>query len=518
MTNIKILWADDEIEHLKAQIHFLEGKGYSIDPVTNGYDAIEKVKENKYDLVFLDEHMPGISGLETLPQIKELRNELPVVMITKNEEEDIFDEAIGSQIADYLIKPVKPNQILLSIKKIIDNKRLVTEKTNSAYQQQFQKIFMAINEKMNYKEWADLYKKMIYWELELDKAQTSEMADIMTMQKSEANKEFFKFISKNYQHWLHNANEDDTPTLSHTLFKNKVIPAIDGDVPTFFILIDNLRFDQWKMIEPIFSNHFNKVKEEHFYSILPTTTQYSRNAIFSGLMPSEIERKYKDKWVHDEENEGKNLYEYDFVQDQLKRYGVHLKHSYTKVTNSKKGKDLVDNILNLMNNDFNVIVYNFVDMLSHARTEMEVLKELAGNEAAYRSLTLSWIDHSPLLQALQKLEGKKARFIITTDHGTIRVQSPSKVIGDKNTTTNLRYKTGRNLNYNDKEVFAIKNPDDVFLPKSNISSSFIFAKEDYFFAYPNNYNYYVNYYKNTFQHGGVSLEEIIVPFIVYESK
>ncbi|MEZ5002703.1 MAG: PglZ domain-containing protein [Chitinophagales bacterium] len=516
--NIKILWADDEIEHLKAQIHFLEGKGYQIDAVTNGYDAIDKVKDNHYDLVFLDEHMPGISGLETLPQIKELKNDLPVVMITKNEEEDIFDEAIGSQIADYLIKPVKSSQILLTIKKIIDNRRLVTEKTNSAYQQQFQKIFMAINNQMDQQEWAELYRKMIYWELELEKARTQEMAEIMTMQKAEANKEFFKFVSKNYQHWLHHPNDSETPVLSHTLFKKKVIPVIDDTTPTFFILIDNLRYDQWKVIEPIFSNHFKKVKEEHFYSILPTTTQYSRNAIFSGLMPSEIERKYRDKWIHDEESEGKNLYEEEFVQDQLARSGIHLKQSYTKITNSKKGKELVDNILNLVHNPFNVIVYNFVDMLSHARTEMEVLKELAGNESAYRSLTLSWIDHSPLLQALQKLEGRNARIIITTDHGTIRVQTPSKVIGDKNTTTNLRYKTGKNLNYSDKDVYAITNPDEVFLPKSNLSSSYIFAKEDVFFAYPNNYNYYVNYYKNTFQHGGVSLEEVIVPFVIYESK
>lgn len=518
MNDIKILWADDEIEHLKAQILFLEKKGYSIDAVSNGYDAIENVKEQHYDLVFLDEHMPGITGLETLPQIKELKPELPVVMITKNEEEDIFDEAIGSQIADYLIKPVKPNQILLSIKKIIDNKRLVSRKTNSAYQQEFQKIFMAINNRMDHQEWAELYKKMMYWELELDKAKTQEMAEIMTMQKSEANKEFFKFIKRNYQDWLHNPDNEDTPTQSHTLFRDKVFPIINDDVPTFFVLIDNLRYDQFKVIEPFFSELFTKVSEDHFYSILPTTTQYSRNAIFSGLMPSEIQRRYRDKWVNDDEKEGKNLYEELFVNDQLKRHNVDVKTSYTKVTNSKKGKELVDNILNLMNNKFNTIVYNFVDMLSHARTEMEVLKELAGNESAYRSLTTSWIDHSPLLQALQKLEGRKARFIITTDHGTIRVQSPSKVIGDKNTTTNLRYKTGRNLNYNDKEVLAYKNPEDVFLPKSNLSSSFIFAREDYFFAYPNNYNYYVNYYKNTFQHGGVSLEEVIVPFVVYESK
>ena len=514
MSDIKILWADDEIEHLKPQIQFLEGKGYAIDQVTNGYDAIEKVKENTYDLVFLDEHMPGISGLETLPQIKALKNEVPVVMITKNEEENIMDEAIGSQISDYLIKPVRPNQILLSIKKILDNKRLVSEKTTSAYQQEFQKIFMEINNDMDHNQWAELYKKIIYWELELDKAKTEEMQEVMNMQKSEANKEFFKFVSRNYRQWLQDGA--DCPILSHTLFQKKVIPAIKEDIPTFFILIDNLRYDQWKTIEPIFSTHFRKMNEEHFYSILPTTTQYSRNAIFSGLMPSEIARNYPNKWVHDEEREGKNLYESLFLTEQLKRYHMDIKHSYTKITNNKNGKLLVDNILNLMHNSLNVVVYNFVDMLSHARTEMEVLKELAGNESAYRSLTLSWIDHSPLMQALQKLKGRRANIIITTDHGTIRVSNPSKVIGDKNTTTNLRYKTGKNLNYTEKEVLAFRNPDEIFLPKSHVSSSFIFAKEDYFFAYPNNYNHYVNYYRNTFQHGGVSLEEVIVPYVEYE--
>lgn len=517
MTPIKILWADDEIEHLGAQIHFLETKGYAIDQVTNGYDAIERVRDNDYDLVFLDEHMPGISGLETLPQIKEIQQDLPVIMITKNEEENIMDEAIGSQIADYLIKPVKPNQILLSIKKIIDNKRLVKEKTTSAYQQEFQKIFNAINLDMDHREWAELYRKLIFWELELDKAQNREMREIMTMQKSEANKEFFKFVSKNYLGWLRDAGRGDSPTLSHTLIRDKVLPLLNDGLPVFFVLIDNLRYDQWKAIEPIFSEHFKKEGESHFYSILPTTTQYSRNAIFSGLMPSEIEKKYRDKWTYDDEKEGKNLHEEEFLADQLRRFGVDVRLSYTKVTNNRNGKELADNVLNLLNNPFNAIVYNFVDMMSHARTEMEVLKELAGNEAAYRSLTVSWIDHSPLLQALEKLKGRPARIVVTTDHGTIRVKDPSKVVGDRNTTTNLRYKSGKNLDYNPKEVFEVRNPDEAFLPKSNVSSVYIFAKEDYFFAYPNNYNHYVNYYRNTFQHGGVSLEEMIVPFATFRT-
>lgn len=515
--NIKILWADDEIDMLKPQIIFLEQKGYTIDAVTNGYDAVDLCKSNHYDIVFLDEHMPGITGIETIPLIKEINKDTPVVMITKNEEENIMDDAIGSQISDYLIKPVRPNQVLLSIKKIIDNKRLVKAKTTSAYQQEFQKIFMQINNDMNPSEWADLYKKLIFWELELDKAQTEEMKEVLSMQKAEANKEFFKYVSKNYISWLQQKT-DNYPTLSHTLFKNKVIPHLSESIPTFFILIDNLRLDQYKIIEKLISESYKKTNEDYFYSILPTTTQYSRNAIFAGLMPSEIEKKYSNKWVSDEEEQGKNLFEAEFLDNQLKRFGLNIKHSYTKVLNHEAGKALEDNILNLMHNQLNVIVYNFVDMLSHARTEMEVLKELANDEQSYRSLTLSWFDHSPLHNALQKLKNKNVRIIITTDHGTMRVKNPAKVIGDKNTTTNLRYKTGKNLNYNPKEVFEVRKPEEAFLPKANISSSYIFAKEQYYFVYPNNYNHFVNFFNNTFQHGGVSLEEMICPIAYYESK
>lgn len=517
MSDIKILWADDEIDLLKPQIMFLEQKGYQVDPVTNGIDAVDKFSNQHYDIVFLDESMPGITGLETLSRIKAIHQEIPVVLITKNEEENLMEEAIGSQISDYLIKPVKPQQILLSLKKIIDNKRLVSEKTGNTYRQEFQKIMMQINNQMTHEEWADLYRQLIYWELQLDQTDNQEMHEILNMQKSEANKEFFKFVNKNYLSWV-NPQSKNAPTLSNTLFKNKVRAYLEDDVPTFFLLIDNLRYDQFKAIEPIFNEIFKKTKEEHFYSILPATTQYSRNAIFAGLTPLEIYQKYPNKWYFDDEEEGKNLHEEFFLEEQLKKYRFEGKVSYTKITTNKIGKELEDNILNLMNNKLNVIVYNFVDMLSHARTEMEVLKELASDEAAYRSLTVSWFDHSPLYNALQRLKDKKVRIIVTADHGTIRVGTPAKVIGDKNTTTNLRYKTGRSLNYNPKEVLEIKKPAEAMLPQSNISSTYIFAKEDYYLCYPNNYNHFANYYKNTFQHGGVSLEEMIVPFAVFESK
>ena len=518
MSAARILWVDDEIESLHSLQIFLKQKGYELTTFTNGYDAVEYVKENIVDVVLLDESMPGLSGLETLAKIKEVNRSIPVVLITKNETETLMDEAIGSQISDYLLKPVNPNQILLSIKKILDNKRLVAEKTTTSYQQQFSQLFMALNNNPTHSEWMDIYKKLVYWELEMEKSNSPEMQEILSSQKSEANAEFFKFVSKNYTKWV-NPKATDAPVMSHNLMQLKVLPHIEKGVSTFFLLIDNLRYDQWKAIEPVFAEHFRITEEETFYSILPTATQYARNAIFTGMLPIDIEKKFPGKWKNDEEEGGKNLYEEDFLRDQLKRLRREdTKISYHKITNYNDGQSLVNNIHNLLTNDLNVIVYNFVDMLSHARTEMEVLKELAGDEASYRSVTRSWFEHSALNQALKKISDKKIRLVLATDHGTMRVKTPCKVIGDRQTTANLRYKHGRNLDYDLKDVLAFKDPKEAGLPSPSINSSFIFAKEDRFLCYPNNYNHFVNYYKNTFQHGGVSLEEIIVPVIKMEPR
>jgi CheY-like chemotaxis protein len=518
MSQPKILWVDDEIDSLNSQIMFLENKGYEITTKTNGFDAVEYVKENIVDVVLMDESMPGITGLQTLQQIKEINSTIPVVLITKNEAENIMDEAIGSQISDYLIKPVNPNQVWLSLKKLIDNKRLVAEKTTSAYQQEFRSLFMALNDNPNYNEWMDLYKKLVFWELEMKKSDSPEMQEVFNTQKQEANIEFFKFISKNYASWV-GPKTVDAPIMSHTLLKFKVLPHLEKGVPLFFVLIDNLRFDQWKTIQPIFAESFRIHEEETFYAILPTATQYARNAIFAGMLPIDIEKNFPEQWKNDDEEGGKNLYEEDFLRAQLKKMGKgDLKVSYTKITNNHDGQKLVDNMHNMLQNDLNVIVYNFVDMLSHARTEMEVLKELAGDEISYRSITQSWFEHSPLHQALKKIADKKLNMIVATDHGSTRVKTPAKVIGDKQTTANLRYKHGRNLNYEAKDVLAFRDPREAGLPVPNVNSTFVFAKGDIFLCYPNNYNHFVNYYKNTFQHGGVSLEEMIVPVIRMTNK
>lgn len=517
MDRINVLWVDDEIDMLKPHIIFLNQKGYDVHTANNGGDALDILKTRSFDVVFLDENMPGLSGIETLAILKENYPSLPVIMITKSEEERIMEDAIGSNISDYLIKPVNPNQILLALKKSLENKKIISEKTTFAYQQEFRNIGMEISNNLTHSEWVDVYRKLVSWELKLESSKDESIFEILQMQKSEANQVFSKFIEKNYQRWLSDSSSD-RPVLSHTLMREKVFPVLDKKQPVFIILIDNLRYDQWKILQPVIEEFFRVEKDEMYYSILPTTTQYARNAFFSGLMPSEIEKKYPRYWLNEGDEGTKNQFESELLGELLKRFGRDIRYQYIKVLNLAAGRKLVESMPNLMVNQLNVIVYNFVDMISHARTEMEIIRELAGDEAAYRSITHSWFMHSPLLDIIKYLSEQQVNLIITTDHGSVRVQNPVKIVGDKTTTTNLRYKSGKSLNYNAKEVYESKNPGDIFLPKTNISSAYVFCKRNDFFAYPNNYNYYVNYYRDTFQHGGVSLEEMAVPFISLKNK
>ena len=515
MSNGLLLWVDDEIELLNAHIIFLEKKGYEVVTVSNAPDAIDQCRQQTFDLVLLDEQMPGLSGLETLQQIKEIQPATPVVMVTKSEEENIMDQAIGSKIADYLIKPVNPNQILLTLKKNIHRREIVTEVTQTSYQQQYQQLAMEISDCRTFDDWKDVYKKLVRWELELSSAD-SNMTEMLNMQKEEANNGFGKFIAKNYLGWIKNNNEG-RPLISPEIFKRKIFPEIDKGNKVFLIVVDNFRYDQWRVLSQEIGDMFD-IDEDLYLSILPTATQYARNAIFSGLMPLQISKMYPDLWVDEDEEEGKNLNEGPLIGTQIDRFRRHDKYSYHKINDSSAGEKLLKEFNNLHQNDLNVVVINFIDMLSHARTEMKMVRELANNESAYRSITLSWFRHSVLSDLFRLLAQSDYEVIITTDHGSIRATQPLKIIGDRNTNTNLRYKLGKNLSYNAKDVFAIHNPAEAQLPSPNISTSYVFAMGDSFFAYPNNYNYYVSYYKDTFQHGGISMEEMIIPLITMKGR
>ena len=509
MANQKILWVDDEIQLLKPHIIFLEQKNYDVTQAQSGIEALDEIKKQDFDIVFLDEQMPGLDGLETLARIKAVRPNVPVVMITKSEEENIMEEAIGRQITDYIIKPVNPNQILLSLKKILNKKELVSEKTNLSYQQEFQRISMDISMISTPEEWIELYKKLIRWELKLDQLQDSQMQDILQGQLQEANRSFFRFVKNNYEDWVNDS--EDAPLLSHRLLKEKVFPNIEGN--TLLLVVDNLRYDQWLTIAPLINDYYRVTDESLYYAILPTATQYARNSIFGGLMPSDLKKQYPQWWKDDTDEGGKNLHEPDFLQSQIRRLRLPIKANYIKILNYQFGQKVISQFSRFKNYDLNVVVYNFVDMLSHAKTEMDLIKELASNDKSYRSLTKSWFENSPLFEIIKLAAENKMKLMITTDHGTINVKHPTKVVSNKEASLNLRYKTGRSLTYDKKDVYAVENPEDIKLPSIAINSKFIFAKENYFFVYQTNYNQFVEHFENTYQHGGISLPEMIIPFI-----
>ena len=509
----QLLWVDDEMELLKAHIIFLQKKGYEVTTASNGTDAIDLCQDHSFDLVLLDEQMPGLSGLETLQSIKEIAPATPVVMVTKSEEENIMEQAIGQKIADYLIKPVNPNQILLTLKKNIHRREIETEVTQSHYQQSFQQIAMQIMECQTWQDWVEVYKRLVHWELQLSSTD-SQMTDMLAMQKEEANLGFAKFVKKNYLNWM---TTNDRPLLSPRVFPERIFPLLDKGEKVFLVVFDNFRYDQWRTLAQEIGDLF-EIDEDLYCSILPTATQYARNAIFSGLMPKQVQQMFPDLWVDEDEEEGKNLNEGPLIGTQIERYRRHDTYSYHKVNTSADADRFMQQLNTLGKNDLNVVVFNFIDMLSHARTESRMVRELANNESAYRSITLSWLRHSVIADFFRWLAQTDYRVVITTDHGSIRCTKPVKIIGDRNTNTNLRYKLGKNLAYDAKDLFVIKNPAEAQLPQPNLSTSYVFATGDAFFAYPNNYNYYVSYYKDTFQHGGISMEEMIIPLVTMTGK
>jgi len=513
---IKILWIDDEIELLKPHAMFLEKKGYETQMINNAIDALEIIPHENFDAVLIDENMPGMGGLEALQKIKEIKPQLPIVMITKNEEEHIMEEAIGAHIADYLIKPVNPNQILLSLKKILDRNKIITEKAVGNYQQEFRNIAMDIMNARDYEDWKDIYKKLVFWELELENITDNQMSSILENQKQEANIGFFKFIERNYYDWM---QTDKKPVLSDQVFKEWVKPHLSKDKNTLLIMVDNLRYDQWKAIEPLFSEFYNIEKEQMYYSILPSATQYARNAFFAGMMPAEIEKRFPNEWKNDNEEGNKNQFEKEFLLDQMRRLGLsQLSLQYFKILNTDFEKKILDDFHQYKNKNLTVIVYNFIDILSHAKTDNRIVSQLIRDDKTYRSITKNWFENSYLLQIVKKAQEEGMKILLTTDHGTIFVRKPSQVVGDRETSTNIRYKMGRKLVYDEDDVFVIDKAEDFHLPRVNVSSKYIFAKEDIFLAFPKNYNHYVNYYKETYQHGGISMEEMIIPFVTLSPK
>ena len=466
---------------------------------------------------------PSKVSAKTLQRIKVLRAHLPVIMITKSEEEHIMEEAIGSKISDYLIKPVNPNQILLAVKKCLDGKRLLSEKVMTDYQGEFRELGIKMMGKMDVKDWYDVYGRLTHWTLELEKSEDDSMQEVLSMQFEDANRQFGKFVENNYEGWISAGDEgsiSELPILSHRVlphFLPEAIKTADGR-QIFLVVIDNLRLDQWKSIEPLLSDMFSVIKDDTYMSILPTATQYARNSLFAGLLPADIKRLHPEWWTNEDEEGSKNMFEDQLLNELLKRLGINGRTSYHKVANLASGRKLLDQFHETKGESLTTIVYNFVDMLSHARTDMEVIKELADDEAAYRSLTLTWFEHSTLKEMLEKMANANARVIVTTDHGTVKVNSDIKVRGDRSTNSNLRYKVGKNLGYNHKEVFAAEDPEKFGLPKANVSSSYVFARDRDFFVYPNNYHQFVKYFKDTFQHGGVSLEEVIIPFAILDSR
>ena len=517
----RILWVDDEIEMLKSHIIYLTEKGYDVETVTNGEDALNLVEQHDFSLIFLDEMMAGMGGLETLGKIKEIDPNIPVVMVTKSEEESLMNDAIGQKISDYLIKPVVPSQMFMVCKRLLEGKKISGQYVQQDYLKDFNQISQQFGENLDHKDWTDIYMKLVNWDLELDEHSEIDLRQTLDEQRKEANKEFSKFVERNYRNWIDNVGDESTPKLTTEIVADYLFPHVkDSSGPVFLFVIDCLRLDQWMVMEKHLVDMF-KISKENYYSILPTATPYSRNALFAGLFPSEIERYYPDLWHTGRDDEkSMNKHEKELLQKLVDRKNISLKNDlkYMKIIDPEVGRSFEQNIVSHQRTHLMAVVVNFLDMIAHGRSDSDLLKEIAPDEAAYRSLTNSWFMHSSLLgmfKAISKMKG--AKVVVTTDHGSIRTLRGSKVLGDREASTNLRFKFGRNLKADEKHAVFVKNPVDYKLPKRGVTVSYIFAKEDYYFVYPTDYHKYLAHYKDSFQHGGISMEEMILPVITMES-
>lgn len=528
MTKGKILWIDDEIDLLRPHIMLLEQRGYSVKTANNGEDAVAIAQEERppFDLVFLDENMPGMGGLQTLEIIKQQSPDTPVVMVTKSEEEDLMEQAIGKKISDYLTKPVNPTQVLLAVKKFLEGRQILGEAVSRDYTQEFARMSGQIMMASTAQDWIELYAKLVAWEMELDEHGGLGLAQTLGEQKKEMNSEFGKFVERNYKNWVNtiytSENAANRPAMSPDVVEEWLLPELEqGNENVIFFVIDCMRLDQWLIMEAELRNLFKITRNYHF-SILPTATPYSRNSIFAGQFPLEFGKAFPQTWSDSNDDEhSHNKDEVELLKRLLERKRVKLRNDlkYIKIIDRDFGAGIAQNISTTARNHLTAIVVNFVDMLAHTRSDSPVLKEIAPDESAYRSLTRSWFMHSSLLDMFRALANvPNIKIIVTTDHGSIRSLRGAKVIGDRETSTSLRYKHGRNVKAEEKQAMMIKNPEEYKLPRRGTTSNYIIAKEDFYFVYPTDYHKFLNYYRDTFQHGGMSMEEMILPVIKLEPR
>jgi DNA-binding response OmpR family regulator len=511
-----ILWVDDEIDLLSAHVIFLRERGYNVVEATNGDDAIELVRNERIDLVLLDEMMPGRDGLSTLEGIKDINPLLPVIMVTKSEEEHLMDEAIGKKIDDYLTKPVNLSQIQSAIKKILDKQRLTESTLTREFVMEFSRITQRLSGPLDWKEWIDIHVKLSEIDLELERFRDVGLKQSLMDLKKQSASEFGRYVTKNYQTWIKQGNG---PSLSVDVVNNHVAPLLREGVQTFFIVIDCMRLDQWLMIEPVLADYYN-IKKEYYYSILPTATPFSRNAIFAGEYPDTVAKLNPELWFKSNNEASRNRHERQLLDRNLALKGLKFKSEpkYVKVLDIEEGQNVARKIKSYSSVPLLSIVYNFVDKMIHGRSESEILQEIAPNEAAFRSLVKSWFEHSHLLDMLKTLASWNCAVVITSDHGSVIGTRGTIAHGKRDTSTNLRYKYGDNLNCDQKQAWLVKDPKTMRLPVWGLGTSYIIALEDFYFVYPTNYSEYKRHYQNSFQHGGISPDEMILPVAVLRPK
>jgi CheY-like chemotaxis protein len=509
----QILWADDEIDLLRPHIKFLEQKGFAVTAVPNGEDALSALSRQRFDVVLLDEMMPGLGGLATLDAIKSRDLTLPVILVTKSEEETLMEEAIGKRITDYLIKPVNPSQVFLACKRVLDAEKLQDSQRARDYVGEMQRWQSLDIRRLGWEEWVELALDVARWDVRFDNLPDAGLKQAHQDFRRSLNIDFARFVEDGYPHWVR--RPDQRPKLSTDVVKHAVVPPLKQGRRVVFIIIDCMRLDQWLTLEPLIEEYFD-IKREYYCSILPTATPYSRNAIFSGLLPAELHRRHPDLWQESSNDERtKNRFERQLLDFQLERMRAMPEKGtkYMKIYTADEAHQTRRQINSIAGLALVSMVFNFLDILAHGRSESEILQELAPDEAAFRAVMKAWFTHSPLYDIIRALSTQDCTVVLTTDHGAVLGRRAALVYGNRDTSTNLRYKFGLNLNCDSKQAVIVRKPMDFMLPDDGVNKNYILAREDFYFVYPTRFHEFERQYRNSLQHGGISVEEMILPLV-----